>query len=91
VDLRAFNLDQRSLYPVTLVLTMLSVSRSTFYALVASGDLELVKLGKRSLVTAPASFLARLADREFADRKFRPRPPRSIPAIDANVPEGPPK
>jgi excisionase family DNA binding protein len=85
-DFHTFGLD-RALYPVTAALTILSVSRSTFYSLVDQGELELVKLGRRSLVTAPsiAAFLARLSAREFADRKIRSRASRSKPPIDARV------
>ena len=48
-DLHTFDLD-RALYPVTAALTILSVSRSTFYSLVDQGELELVKLGRRKRI-----------------------------------------
>jgi predicted DNA-binding transcriptional regulator AlpA len=38
------------LHPVPVVMQMLSIGRTTFYKLVYSGDLKLVKIGNKSLV-----------------------------------------
>jgi len=48
-DPRAFGL-LKAAYSVKETLDLLSIGRTTFYALVGRGDLKLIKLGKKSLV-----------------------------------------
>jgi len=50
-DPRAFGLVKAA-YSVRETLDVLSIGRTTFYELVARGDLKIVKLGKKSLVYA---------------------------------------
>jgi|APFre7841882654_1041346.scaffolds.fasta_scaffold165059_1 excisionase family DNA binding protein len=48
---RRHNLEKAA-YSVTEACVSLSIGRTLFYQLVASGDLVLIKIGKRSLVPA---------------------------------------
>ena len=51
IDPRAFGLI-RAAYSVSETMDLLSIGRTTFYALVNRGDLKITKLGKKSLVYA---------------------------------------
>jgi excisionase family DNA binding protein len=55
-------------YSVNDTLSILSISRTTFYALIKSGDLKLVKVGQKSLVYARdiAGFLRGLEAKQNA-------------------------
>jgi excisionase family DNA binding protein len=48
-----FGLDQ-ALYSINAAATLLGVSRSFVYELIASGDLELLHIGAKPLVPAPS-------------------------------------
>jgi len=50
-DPRTFGLFKAA-YSVNATLDLLSIGRTTFYALVGRGDLKITKLGKKSLVYA---------------------------------------
>lgn len=51
MDPRAFGLVKAA-YSVNDTIDLLSIGRTTFYALVGRGDLKITKLGKKSLVYA---------------------------------------
>lgn len=61
VDPRAFGLIKAA-YSVKETIDLMSIGRTTFYALVGRGDLKITKLGKKSLVYATdiAALLANL-------------------------------
>jgi excisionase family DNA binding protein len=63
VDPRAFGLSKAA-YSVKETLEVLSIGRTTFYALVARGEITIAKLGKKSLVyvTDIVALLTRLRD-----------------------------
>lgn len=63
-DPRAFGLFKVA-YSVHDTLDLLSIGRTTFYALVARGDLKITKLGKKSLVYAVdlAALMTKLRER----------------------------
>jgi excisionase family DNA binding protein len=63
IDPRAFGLAKAA-YTVNETLAILSIGRTSLYKLVQSGDLKLVKLGKKSLLYATdiAAFLTRLQE-----------------------------
>ena len=50
-DPREFGLIKAA-YSVNDTIDLLSIGRTTFYALVGRGDLKIIKLGKKSLVYA---------------------------------------
>jgi len=51
IDPRSFGLFKAA-YSVDDTINLLSIGRTTFYALVGRGDLKITKLGKKSLVYA---------------------------------------
>jgi len=53
---------EKRLYPISAVVEMLSLSRSTIYNCFRSGDLAFVKIGERRLVEASAidNFIERM-------------------------------
>ena len=57
----------RMLYSIPDVMTAISCKRSLVYALIKSGELERVKIGKRALVTE-ASLVRMIANRVQAGR-----------------------
>jgi excisionase family DNA binding protein len=62
-DPRRFGLVKAA-YSVNETLDLLSIGRTTFYALVRSGDLKIAKLGKKTLIYATdlAALLGKLRD-----------------------------
>ncbi|QQP99561.1 helix-turn-helix domain-containing protein [Lysobacter enzymogenes] len=52
---------KKLMYSVDEALTLLSISRSRFYKAIGSGDLPLVKLGRRRMLTPKglAAYIAR--------------------------------
>jgi excisionase family DNA binding protein len=65
IDPRAFGLVKAA-YSVNATIDLLSIGRTTFYALVGRGDLKITKLGKKSLVYATdiAALLTKLHSAE---------------------------
>jgi len=64
VDPREFGL-LKAIYTVNAVLDLLSIGRTSLYAVVKRGDLHPVKFGRKTLFYAAdlAAFLAKLRDR----------------------------
>lgn len=65
LDPRVFGLVKAA-YSVRDTINLLSIGRTTFYALVGQGDLKITKLGKKSLVYATdiAALLTKLRSTE---------------------------
>lgn len=65
LDPRVFGLVKAA-YSVRDTIDLLSIGRTTFYALVSQGDLKITKLGKKSLVYATdiAALLTKLRSTE---------------------------
>ena len=70
IDPRAYGLFKAA-YSVHDTLDLLSIGRTTFYALAKRGDLKITKLGKKSLVYATdiAALLSRLRSPEQTKQK----------------------
>lgn len=73
-DPRAFGLIKAA-YSVNETLDLLSIGRTTFYALVKRGDLKVTKLGNKSLVYAVdlVALLSTLHDAPVERRSSTPR------------------
>jgi excisionase family DNA binding protein len=58
------------LLPVNNAAANLGLGRTKIYELIADGDLKLVKIGKKSLITVASieALIARLSERADADR-----------------------
>jgi len=72
-DPRTFGL-LKAAYSVNETLDLLSIGRTTFYALVDRGDLKITKLGRKSLIYAIdlAELLSKLRVRTSAAAKKAP-------------------
>lgn len=60
---------KRDLYPLPEVVERLGVNRTTVYGLIKSGDIQAVKIGRRTLVPAASieRYVARLTASDNAD------------------------